>query len=249
LNSIIELEQDIVSGITAEGSSIDNKKIIEKYIQISKDIKDENDRLRLLLAMHTCLDFPEKDFLKLLGDVDDQRKHRSIYNLAHLGVNFSKTKGKSGRRQSGLDKKDVMQFKNKSRTVEYNFLRTTPKLENLALGCSNIELNNSEFPFISDIPKKAGKTFGGNMFGNSGDEDLPNLIIFVIGGMSHGEITSVEGLIAEKDRKFNHSLIMGSTSIITAKDYINNLTELATETEIAEKGVTDLKSIELQIID
>ena len=116
---------------------------------MSKDIKDENDRLRLLLTMHSCLDFPEKDFTKLLSDIEDQRKQRSVYNLSHLGINFSKTKGKSGRRQSGLNKKDVMQFKNKSRTVEYNFLRTAPKLENLALGCSNIELNNAEFPFES----------------------------------------------------------------------------------------------------
>jgi hypothetical protein len=222
---------------------------MDKYIQVCKEIKDDNDRLRLLLTMHTTLDFPEKDFIKLLGDVSDQKQHRSVYNLSHLGVNFTKTKGKSGRRQSGLDKKHVMQFKNKSRTVEYNFLRTNPKLENIALGCSNIELNNSEFPFISDIPKKAGKTFGGNMFGNSSDEDLPNLIIFVVGGISHGEITSVEGLFADKERKLNHNLIMGSTSILTAKEYIKNLTDLPTESEISEKGVTELKSIELQIMD
>jgi hypothetical protein len=170
--------------------------------------------------------------------------------LIYIGINFSKNKGKSGRRQSGLNKKDVLQFKNKSQSLDYNFLRTTPKLENLAIACSNVELNNSEFPFVSEMPKKAIKNYGGNMFGGSNsDEELPNLIIFVIGGISHSEIACLEGTFSDKEKKLNHNLVLGATSILSAKDYIRHLSDLPTESENIDKGMTDIKSIELQIVD
>ena len=36
--------------------------------------------------MHSCLDFSENDFTKLLSDIKDNVKHRSVYNLGYLGI-------------------------------------------------------------------------------------------------------------------------------------------------------------------
>ena len=85
LNDVIEIEQDIVSGINSDVSAIENKKIMNKYTNLNKSISEE-ERLRILLTMHSCLDFSENDFTKLLQDIKDNTKHRSIYNLGYLGI-------------------------------------------------------------------------------------------------------------------------------------------------------------------
>jgi hypothetical protein len=85
LYDVIEIEQDIVSGINADGSAIENRKIMTKYTNLNKSISEE-ERLRILLTMHSCLDFSENDFTKLLSDIKDNVKHRSVYNLGYLGI-------------------------------------------------------------------------------------------------------------------------------------------------------------------
>jgi len=48
--------------------------------------------------------------------------------------------------------------------------------------------------------------------------------VFVLGGISHNEICSLEKL--SFDKKLNHHLVLGSTSIISAKDFIEQLNNL-----------------------
>jgi hypothetical protein len=132
----------------------------------------------------------------------------------------------------------------KSKQLEYNFLRSSPKLEGIISSCSKLELNKSEFPFIQEpknlaAPKKKNYYVNNDVLGNNVDEEeLPYLILFVIGGISHNEICALESLYQQ--RALNHHLIIGSTSIMTANQYIDQLKDLSSPIDVA--GNIDMKN-------
>lgn len=146
-----------------------------------------------------------------------------------------------------------MQFKNKSKSLDYRFLRSSPKLENIVEGCSKMELNRSEFPFMEEPKNNSSQKKyygGGNMFGGTNehdDEDLPNLIVFMLGGIAHNEISALERLYQEK--RINHNIIIGATSILTANDFIKQLGELNSPTEVSTgERKLEVNDIELGIM-
>ncbi len=151
-----------------------------------------------------------------------------------------------------MDKNDIKQFKMKSKTVEYDFLRSAPKIEGIVESCSRYVLSKSEFPFVEE-PKSlpsAKKNFsmGNNVFGNDGeDEDLPNLIVFVLGGLAHNEIAAIERLSTEK--RVNHHLVSGSTSILTAEEYIKQLKDLLPPNDPSAANFDGTKIVEISDIE
>ena len=80
---LIELEQDIVTGINTNGDSISNKDIFNKYAALKSKISPK-DNLRLITTLHSCLDITEKDFSVLANNLSNEEK-RPIYNLEWLG--------------------------------------------------------------------------------------------------------------------------------------------------------------------
>ena len=70
LAKIIDLEQDIISGIDEYGASINEKNIMKKFTLLKKELEQLNqisDIMRLLAIMVNCLDINEKDFDALAG--------------------------------------------------------------------------------------------------------------------------------------------------------------------------------------
>jgi hypothetical protein len=80
---IIELEQDIVTGVNSDAGVVSNKDIFNKFSKLPKDI-NEDDLLRLILTLHSCIDITEKDFKMISDRILDVNK-RSVFNLEHLG--------------------------------------------------------------------------------------------------------------------------------------------------------------------
>jgi hypothetical protein len=148
-----------------------------------------------------------------------------------------------------MNKNQLKELKMKTKQIEYNFLRSSPKIESIVEAASKGELAKTEFPFVGDEPKKQiNKVKGGNYFGNdSNDDDSPVLIVFVVGGLAHNEICAMERLQA--DKKLNHRLVMGSTHIMTASDYVNELNNLSLPSENWDGKQVELKSIELVVMD
>jgi hypothetical protein len=124
----------------------------------------------------------------------------------------------------------------KTKQLEYNFLRSSPKLEGIVASCSKLELNKSEFPFIQEpknlaAPKKKNYYINNDVLGsNVEEEELPYLILFVIGGISHNEICALETLYQQ--RALNHHLIIGSTTIMTANQYVEQLKDLSSPIDV-----------------
>jgi hypothetical protein len=156
-----------------------------------------------------------------------------------------------------MTKNDIKQFKMKSKTVKYESLRSVPKLEGIVESCSKYTLSRTEFPFVEEpknIPNSRLKNYnvGGNYFGNadSEEEDLPKLIIFVLGGIAHNEISAIERLSGEK--RVSHHLVIGGTSILNAEGYVSQLKDLSgpqdpSSSNFENKSI-DITDIELGII-
>jgi hypothetical protein len=148
-----------------------------------------------------------------------------------------------------MNKKDIKQFKMKTKSLEYTVLRSAPKIEGVVESCSKMELSTTDFPFI-DPPKNMGgykpKNYGGNMFGgDQEDDDSPYLIVFMLGGLAHNEICALERLSLEK--RIAHSLVLGSTSITTANDFVFQLSDLSAPQDVSSDNIkkVDLTDIEL----
>ena len=154
-----------------------------------------------------------------------------------------------------MNKNDVQKLKMKNKTVQYEYLRSSPKIEGIVENCSKFILSRTEFPFENEpknIPNHRMKFQGiidGNKFGNEIDEeeDLPYLIIFVLGGISHNEITAIERL--SRERRVNHHLVIGGTSILTAQDYFKQLQDLSPPSDPSSSNFEPVKSIDVTDIE
>jgi len=134
--------------------------------------------------------------------------------------------------------------------MNFKTLRSVPLIEGIVEACSNVELSSSEYLFIEEPtnlkkPKKKLAIKSGMFGDDDSDNESPNLIVFMLGGLAQNEICSLERLRDEK--RLHHNLILGSTSLISSASYIKVLQELPKPTEIASKTKIELKSIELQV--
>jgi len=227
LFDIIELEQDMLTGVSNIGESVSNKDITNLMQGLNEKIS-ESDKIRLLLILFASIDIEEKNFFKIaknLGISPEQLKVAK--NLKWLGVSFGEGKVK---RQEKLNKEQIKELKTRTKNISYNVCRSSPKLENIVLQCSSYQLSNNDFAFVEepkDLPKAANKGLAVNMerYGVERQvEAQPYLILFVIGGLAHNEISSLERLVQE--RKLSHELILGSSTIINASNFIEQLSNL-----------------------
>jgi hypothetical protein len=85
LNEIIEIEQDIATGVNEAGSSVSNKDIINTFALLSSKISD-NDKIRLLLALHSSIDIEEKNFLKIADSFGMKEQLKPAINMKWLGI-------------------------------------------------------------------------------------------------------------------------------------------------------------------
>ena len=231
---LIELEQDIVSGEN-DGGKINNRDIFKKFtITKSKLTNQREDFIRILLTLYTSLSIGEKDFNVLSGKLT-QEEEAIIKNLGFLGINMKNEENKKiERRKVNLIRDKVaLVGENISKQMSYSSLRSAPNISVIVEQASNFLLDKDKFPFRNwdkgEMPKFEKKFGTRNLFGgndnNSGDlTEMEPLIIFNIGGLSHNEIASLEKL--QKNNVVNHRIYIGSTCVLNANEYINQLKQI-----------------------
>ena len=246
LAKIIDLEQDIISGIDEYGASINEKNIMKKFALLKKELEQLNqipDIMRLLAIVVNCLDINEKDFDMLAGTANKDL----FYNFAALGVDvFLSTVTKCRRKGNKIEKAVIKQMKQKLSQIEYKVLRSSPKIANVVEMCAKYCLNKSEFAFIEE-PKNlvAVQRYGRRNLFNKGniisdlDDDKPLLILFNVGGLAHNEISAVNNL--EKEGNINYKVIIGSTGIYNAEQYMKEITNLHKEYDEYRTSVIQVK--------
>lgn len=83
---MIELEQDIATGVNNSGSSVSNKDIFNNLSLLGTKLS-ETDKLRLLLALHSSIDIEEKNFFKMADTFQiNQDLLKAAKNLKWLGM-------------------------------------------------------------------------------------------------------------------------------------------------------------------
>ena len=227
IDEVIKLEQQIVTGESEKGVKIKERDLFKNFTIVKAKLQNNREELiRLLLILYTNLLIPENDFNHLSGKLE-QNEDLIFKNLTFLGIN--KFDGnKIDRRKNVLMKRE----KNNNIIIndsdaKFVGLSSNPKFEILVEKASNFELDLNEFPFknwskelFPKIQKKGGTKglFGGKNDDLNENEDLGKLLFFNIGGLSRNEITSIQKL--EKNNMVNHKIIIGSTQLYTAKEYI-----------------------------
>ena len=233
LAEIIELEQDIVTGENENGK-INNRDIFKNFTILKSKIQNQRDDLiRLLMILYSSLSIIEKDFNVLAGKLTDNEQ-LLFRNLSYLGI---------GRGESTKTERREVTIKNKltdistANKLNFKTIRNSPKLEILVERASNFALELDKFPIknwdrgeFPKVQKKYGtkNLFGGAVETNDDSEDLGTLIMFCIGGLSRNEIAAIDKL--SKDNLVNHKIVLGSTSLINASDYMKNLIDINKDT-------------------
>ena len=233
IKEIIKLEQQIVTGESENNVKIKERDLFKNFTILKAKLQNNREELiRLLLILYTNLLIPENDFNHLSGKLE-LNEDLIFKNLTFLGVN--KFDGnKIDRRKNVLLKRE----KNNNLIIndsdaKFVGLSSNPKFEILIEKASNFELDLNEFPFknwskefFPKIQKKGGTKglFGGKNDDLNENDDLGKLLFFNIGGLSRNEITSIQKL--EKNNLVNHKIIIGSTQLYTAKEYIKNIRDI-----------------------
>ena len=134
------------------------------------------------------------------------------------------------RRETKPNMEKKNKLKNKNNQTTYNLCRSSPKLGQILIECSNNKLSRLEFPFIEE-PNEFINTRQNvytlntnNYIAVCENEKLPYLNLFVVGGICYNEISCLQNM--RLDRMLNHHILIGSTSIINAKDYIEKINKL-----------------------
>ena len=236
LYEIIELEQDIVTGENENGK-INNRDIFKNFTILKSKIQNQRDDLiRLLMILYSSLSIIEKDFNVLAGKLSEDEA-LLFKNLSYLGIE----KGSSNKteRREGINRDSLTNVnKNKlNETISFKTVRNSPQLEILVERASNFALDLEKYPIknwdrgeFPKVQKKYGtkNLFGGGMIENSDDnEDLGTLVLFTIGGLSRNEIAAIDKL--SKDNLVNHKIVLGSTALINAADYMQSLIDMNKE--------------------
>jgi hypothetical protein len=83
---VIELEQDIATGVNSSGATVSNKDIFNNLSLLGNKL-DETDKLRLLLALHSSIDIEEKNFSKMADTFQiNPNLLKAAKNLKWLGI-------------------------------------------------------------------------------------------------------------------------------------------------------------------
>ena len=234
LYDLIELEQDIVSGQN-DGGSINNRDIFKNFtITKSKLVNQREDFLRVLLVLYNSLSIGEKDFNVLSGKLSPEEE-AILKSLGYLGITQN-DESKIMRRKMTLMRDKVSTVSDRVSKNTYSSLRTTPIISVITERASNYHLSPDQYPFNNwdkgEMPKVEKKYGTRNLFGGSDNvasdfTEMEPMIVFCVGGISHNEIVALEKL--QKNNVLNHRLVIGSTCLMNANEYIRQL-------EIIDKG-------------
>ena len=243
---IIELEQDIITGENEKGKIL-NRDIFKNFTLLKSTIENQRDDvLRILLILFCSMSISEKDFNVLCGKLTPNEE--SIFsNLSILGIEKN-NENKTERREGINTKRDKINSNNLiNKKMKYSTLRGAGQFELLIEKASCFQLDLKDFPmdeFNGELPK-VNKKFGmKNLFSKKKEDEeektnFGTLVFFNIGGLCRNEIYALEKL--EKNGFLNHNLIIGSTSIFNAKEYMNQLMNIDNDftKEIANDTLTD----------
>jgi hypothetical protein len=235
LQRIAMAEQDLATGVSAEGAKVKKERLLSELEDILSDgsVTMEN-KARLLMIYLASEDAQPSDraFARLLDKAGLGRKERQLVeNLASMRSTIEGV-------ESQVQDWDKKKKKGKNaEEVPYAVSRYVPMVKRIVESMLENQLPSDQFPYYGDEPKGQAKetkkkaislktqtrvrsTKGKERDGDA--EDLgPKVIVFVAGGITHSEIRSAYQLQDKRE------VIVGGTSILTPAQYLEHLSALS----------------------
>lgn len=237
--NLIKLEQQIITGLNGDGSELDSKTIINAISRLGLDFPNmtEEDKLRLYLLYLVNFTVPKKDaefFVK--GFTSQTYRDIVLSKLEVLGQGWPGPEVKKPQRKElKMKREDFELYKERAGKSQVAEIMYLPKVAKAALEASQRTLSAAEFPFLGEVPAGYGKSQAAKSKGffkkarmGLVEEDKenevwsqPRIVLFVIGGVSHQEITALFKL--QKSGKINCPLTIGSDCIVTPKSFVESI--------------------------
>lgn len=242
LDAICSVEQNMVLGEDAEGNPVKN--IIPSLVPLLQDTKiSVVNKLRLLmLYVITKEGLPDAEREKFMEHASIPPAYRkAIENLRLLGVPVSSNDNKGPKKYKRRDRSEEGTF--------YALSRWIPVIKDILEDALEDRIDKNMFASVRDDPqdssgdagaaasvrttksgwaktnkdKKEGKEASSSSSRkNTEPKTGPRLLMFVVGGVTYSELRSAY----ELNEKSKREIIIGSTHVITPKDFINQLLTL-----------------------
>jgi len=238
--NLIKLEQQIITGLNMDGSELDSKNVINAIGRLSLDFPNmtEENKLRLYLLYLINFSVPKREAEFLAKNLTNQSyKDIILSKLETLGQNWRGPEVRNPQRKElKMKREDFELYKERREKSQVTEIMYLPKIAKVALETSQKKLSTAEFPFLGESPIGYGKSQPTKTKGflvkkarmelieKDKDNEMwsqPRIILFVIGGISHQEITALFKL--QRDGKINNPLTVGSDCIITPKSFIDSI--------------------------
>lgn len=154
LPEVIDIQQEIASGVDKDFNRSKNKDILKKIGLIVKDL-DQDTLLRITSLIPINMDMNEQNLKLIIDNKLEEKEMKALFNLKWLGVNFS------GISSSGIEKEHNISENGLDKLREekqnYKTLKTESKVaEYLEQACEG-KLSKSVFSSIEDPDKSVFK--------------------------------------------------------------------------------------------
>ena len=245
---LIRIEQMIISGIDDSGKEVTNKQILKSIEGIYREL-DLSDHIRLIMIYIAWYEIPEKDLNTLLSTLN-HKYHDAWINMKYFGADWDS--GPIRRRVEVMSENDYRDYNDRLASTNYEILKSTPTIAKLAMLWNEGTLDQGNFPFLGEVPETANRFGHSKVNGfskmkgklrrrwqNKKDTDAPDkkLLIFVIGGLSHHEIVSLNKM--QEENEIDCMIIQGGNQVFTGKQFIKQMQNLKNTQVKVSEGVDE----------
>lgn len=228
---ILDMQKTIISNLNDEGKKCSEKEIISMIKNIKKIENDDIMRLLCLIRYY----YPEIEMNELFNVLESKNIllseiEKKIINYLSQGkclINVDTMKELNKSIISYREKNDYETEEEKDNKDDKRFPYVKEcKLTTICDMCCKNQLPKNIFTFVEKPENiKTQKNFAinfGNIIDDSEDgNDLQNLILFNIGGLSNYEISSLER--GNYIKQYNMNLILGGNIIYNYKEYLDEI--------------------------
>lgn len=210
INNVIDLQQEIVTGLDINFEEKKGKETLNKLGISIKDFSEEQ-IFRLVATLPINFSMSEQNLKLIIDNKLNDFYMNALFNLKYLGVNFSGVNTSKQERELALNT-DRIEYLKKNR-LNYKVIKSESKIVSY-LNNALENKNNKNLVYIDEPDKSLFKK-------NKKNEDKPYFILFVYGGLTTSEINMLQSI------QSNFKLVIGSTSIGSASNFIEQLSQLS----------------------